>query len=193
MVLEPGLSNIARVVRTLGTDEIGGIWTRTQQAALSSCQSALQTKKSLEMRYLPTDMQAQIGPHCREIALSAVADYPTDSYAWSVAALASADVQDWPAMNSYLVRSQLTGPTEQWIAQTRVTVAQDNWAMLDDAAIVAAERDLRLMVVSIRGIRQLALRYIGDLEFRERIEALVATMPEENQRRFVSVVRREME
>lgn len=193
VVLEPGLSNIARVVRTLGTKDIGGVWTRTQQSALQSCQAALQTRKSLEMRFLPPETQASLGPHCLQIALSAAADFPTDSYAWSVAALASADLRDWAAMNAYLVRSQLTGPTEQWIAELRVTVAQDNFAVLDDAARVAAEQDLRLLVISIPGIRQIARRYINDLEFRARIEALVETMPAENQRRFVSVVRREMQ
>lgn len=192
VVGEPGLSSIARVVSTLGNQEIGGIWTVTQQRALMNCERTLQTRQSLEMRYLPEDVQQALPLHCERTAFSATAAYPTNSYAWSVGALAAAEQQDWTTMNDALVRSQLTGPTEYWIGVLRVAIAQDNYGKLDEVARHAADQDLKLLLVSIPGIRSVSARYINDDEFRERLEAVLKTMPAETQRRFVNIVRREI-
>ena len=192
LAFEPGTSDLARVVRSLGSEGSAGLSTFAQFEVLQSCQTALTARQSLEMRFLPAETQDALAPHCLRTARAATAAFPTDAYAWSVGALAAAREQDWAGMNAALVRSQVTGPTEQWVAELRVTVAQDNYARLDEAARFANDQDLLMLLKSIPGIRAIAQRYIDDLEFRARIVALVETTPPETQRRFVSVVEREM-
>ncbi|MBJ3783122.1 hypothetical protein [Devosia sediminis] len=189
-VFDFGLTSVGQVVRTIGDDQVGGLWTRTQQSVLKNCERALLATRSLEVRYLPTQTQEALVPHCRQTAETAAARFPTDSYAWSVSALAAAHMQDWPGMNDALIRSQLTGPHEGWIAELRVAVAQDNFAQLEAEALEAADADLRLLLASESGIGTLAQRYVDEPDFRARVEAQVETQPAQIQRRFINEVRK---
>lgn len=127
--------------------------------------------------------------NCLTQADSITAAAPSLSYGWYVGALAAARLGDVAGFNTRLLRSQITGPAEQWIAEQRVGLVEDRFA--DASAEVRARHiaDLRLLVTSLRGIASISGRYVREPEFRERITAIVETMPETDQARFVGQVR----
>ena len=188
-----GATSVQRVAATVNLDRVAGLSIATQQATLLDCDAALRTPNSLEMRFLPEQVRIDMVPHCRTVADEIAASAPTTSMAWFVGARASTQLDDWPGFNDRLLRSQLTGPTEQWIAERRVALAEDNYDRLDERTRAGNERDLRMLIGSLSGIYALTRRYLDDPAFRERITAIVESMPEASQARFLSVLRRQIQ
>jgi hypothetical protein len=132
--------------------------------------------------------KAAVNGNCLKAADAAVRQNPSSSYAWYVGALTSALTGDASGMNMRLLRSQQTGPSEQWIAELRVPLAEDHLADLSPEVRANHDRDLKMLVASTRGISSIANRYVTEAAFRERITAIVETMSEADQSRFVSQV-----
>lgn len=188
----PGTSEISMVAQSIGTMPDPGLSTLNLRPLLSRCALALTATKALELRFTPAETLEAMPAYCRETADAALAAFPADSQAYALKAIAAALEEDWPGMNDALVRSQLTGATESWIAQLRAPLALDHYDRLDAAAREALDADLLLLIVSIPGAPLVGERYIVDPAFRPRIEALVQTASPEVQRRFLSIVRREV-
>ncbi|MBN9308300.1 hypothetical protein [Devosia sp.] len=143
---------------------------------------------SLRGRLQPTPLRRAIAGLCLAQADAITDRMPSYSYAWYIGALAAAALDDPPSLADRLRHSQQTGPTEQWIAELRVALAEDHLADLPADVRDLNERDLALLVRSTRGIASIAQRYVGDPAFRERITRIVETMPPDQQQRFVSSV-----
>ena len=92
-------------------------------------------------------------------------------------------------MNEHLHTSQATGKASQWVAEQRVALAEYYREHLDERVLAGNDADLEMLVRSQRGIGSIATRYVNDPAFRERITAIVETMPEDIQRRFIGVLR----
>lgn len=148
----------------------------------------VRTIASIYGRLQSATRKATVNDNCRKAADAAVRVNPSSSYAWYVGALASGLTGDIAGMNMRLLRSQQTGPSEQWIAELRVPLAEDHLGQLAPEVRANHDRDLRMLVASSRGISSIAGRYVDEAGFRERITAIVEAMPEEDQRRFVSRV-----
>jgi hypothetical protein len=133
----------------------------------------------------PEQHRRMFAEQCRTKAAAITTSMPTNSFAWLVSAVASAELKDMPSMNSALLASHRSAPHEQWIVEKRVSLAEDNFASLDAQVRTANDADLALLAVSYRGVRSIASRYIEDEAFRERITAIVSTLSNEVQRRFV--------
>jgi len=129
---------------------------------------------------------------CSSAATGFAASSPTYAYAYYVEALLAAEGADAAALNAALNASRALAPTEQWLAELRVKLAEDHLAQITPAAIAGHEADLALLVASQRGIRVIARRYAALAGFRERITAIVETLPAEQQRRFVAALRNEI-
>lgn len=157
----------------------------SERLVLDNC---VRTISSLYGRLQPTDRKSQVSEHCLEAADAIVRQNPSSSYAWYVGALTSELTGDTAGMNERLLKSQQTGAAEQWIAELRVPLAEDHLAELAPEVRANHDRDLKMLVASIRGISSIAKRYVQQADFRERITAIVETMPEADQRRFVSHV-----
>ena len=166
-----------------------GVSTLTNKQGLDLCLVALRTMNSLQMRYLSETSRSQLPTFCVQLSDAVTASAPTNSYAWAVGALAAAKLEDWPGFNNRLVLSQVTGPSEQWVAGTRADLAFKNFERMDEAAVAANRDDIKLMIQSIPGSHALARHYLKRADLREHIEAAINEMPALNQRRFVSVVR----
>lgn len=128
--------------------------------------------------------------NCLEYALTYAHTTPVDSFTWIVAARSSFVLKDLSSINRYLAYAWQTGRNEQWVAALRVNLAEDTYAGLTEINLQRHRSDLSLMVMSRAGIGAIANRYWSDPEFRERISTVVETLPQEDQRRFVSSVRR---
>src|SRR5690606_28801996 len=95
-------------------------------------------------------------------------------------------------MNARLWRSRITGPNELWIVMERVALSERHVGRLDDQGLAAEDADLRLMVVSSKGIRALARFYVSMAGFRERVTGIVETMPDRDQNRFLFVLNEQL-
>lgn len=125
---------------------------------------------------------------CRRHADQITAEAPSYSYGWYVGARAAAELGDKAGLNMRLRNAQITGPTEQWVAELRVALAEDHYAAVTPEVRSRHDADLRLLVTSRRGIDTIAARYVADPDFRARITAVVEAMPEDDQARFVGRV-----
>jgi hypothetical protein len=155
------------------------------RATLRDCVMAMQRYKSLEMAYETPETKERILSNCLEISDLIAERAPSFSYAYFSGAFAAILLGDKEGFNARMRRSQLTAPNEQWLVDLRVDLGETHLADLDPAGFVAHEDDLRLMVRSAVGLRNVAKRWIGDEDFRVRIADIVEAMPQETQRRFI--------
>lgn len=128
--------------------------------------------------------------NCLGLALSYTSHTYLEPLTWAVAARASFVLGDDEGMNQYLDYSWHAGRYEQWVAGLRVPLAEEARAVLNEPNKANQESDMALMVMSRSGIAAIADRYWSDLDFRQRITEVVEKLPEADQRRFVSSVRR---
>ena len=136
------------------------------------------------------ERRRQVLERCRDEADAIVAEAPSTSFGWYVGALAAAALGDVAGFNTRVLRSQITGPTEQWIAEQRAALVEDHYDVADAEVRAHHQDELRLLVSSQRGIASIARRYVGNVGFRERVTQIVELMSEDDQRRFIANVRR---
>lgn len=123
---------------------------------------------------------------CQSLSGSIIQTMPTSSYAWFVNALASSRLRDVDAFRKSYHQSHLTGPNEQWLADLRVRLGEENLSDLDAQTRLDHEQDLILLANSDRGSISLAGRYVNNPEFRQRAMDALSKVPPERQRRFLS-------
>lgn len=161
-----------------------------QRDNLTDCFDSLRDTISFEYIELTPEQQAQLPQRCLERADAITASSPSYSLAWYVGALSAATQSNWDGMNLRLLQSQQTGRYEQWIGEMRVDLAETYLPHLSQDTAIAHERDLRMLVQTSQGIRAIADRYVNDATFRERITAIVETLPGEDQQRFLRTLQR---
>ena len=164
-----------------------GASTLAKTAILDDCASAM---TSLYGRSRPTVERQSLLTSCQDLVHYITTDVPSNSYAWLVGALGAIERNDTAEFNRQIKISQMTGSNEQWVAEQRVNIAELHYDQLDDAARASERSDLALLAHSYRGVKSVAQRYVTDPGFRERITAVVETLPQADQRLFVSNVRR---
>lgn len=185
-----GATALDRVLGMKHGAELPALSIAGQNDALLDCATALDSTQSLALMYSAPEARAQIAPKCLAMADRLAQQTPSNAYAWYVGARASAALEDWDGFNRRLALSWRTGPTEQWIGELRVALAEDHYDRLDSQTAAANDADLHMLVLSTRGVRAIAARYVANPGFRERITAIVETMPAQNQARFLANVRR---
>ena len=181
-------SRIQRVAAIPEQPPFPGLALSTRQDNLRDCVFALQRQASLEVRYVSEEFRASLPARCAAMALDAVELMPTYSYGWFVLAYTDAVAGNWDAMNQHLYMSQVTGQASQWVAEQRVAVAESYREHLDVRSLVSNDADLQMLVLSQRGIRSIAARYVNEPTFRERITTIVEGLPEQTQRSFIDVL-----
>jgi hypothetical protein len=163
-----------------------GLSTASHMLVLNNCYEAM---TSVAGRLQPAARRNAAATHCLVIADRISAGEPANSFAWYVGALASAENADTPGMMQRLRMSQISGPSEQWIVELRVDLAEDHLSTLPPDVLAGHERDLTLLAQSQRGVASIAQRYLRQADFRERITTLVEKLPAWQQGRFLEYVR----
>jgi hypothetical protein len=187
--LRPGLTSIERARAAAADSGRFGLSHGAMVISLQDCITAMNQSKSLEMLYVPAPDREALYSGCNDLASNVRAQSPANGLAWLAGAHASLLTGDLTGFNADLATSQMVTPTEQWIAEQRVQLAEDNLEKLDGAALAAHDADLHMLVSGGIGLRSLAQRYMRDEAFRQRIAAIVETMPLENQQRFLNSLR----
>ncbi len=159
----------------------------SKRLVLDSCLEAINGPYG---RLQPGESRSIVIGYCLSSADAIVGEAPSLSFGWFVGALAAASLGDTGGFNARVRNSQITGPTEQWVAELRVKLVEDNYASAAPDVLFRHDADLRLLVTSPRGIRSIAQRYATAPSFKGRIAAIVETLPEADQARFVAEVRR---
>ena len=161
-----------------------------QGALLTDCHQALNSTRNLVR---PRNETAGLTSACETVAERAIGSLPTHSFAWLVAAEARAATGNIAGVNAALALSRNTGPNEGWIADFRVALAETYLDRLDAGNRAGHDRDIKLLVASTDRIRLVGQRYMRDPDFRKRVTDIVATMPADHQRRFLTVIRNQQE
>jgi hypothetical protein len=182
--------SIVNRAKQITPDMTIGLSTNTMRATLGDCVGTMQRFKSLEMMFEPPETRAGILNNCLATADEIAGRAPSLSLAWFTGAYAAIMLSDIAGFNDRMRRSQLTAPSEQWLADMRVELAETHLSDLDAQTRAAHEEDLKLMVRSAVGLRNVAKRWIRDENFRARIADIVETMPEETQKRFITNLQR---
>ena len=185
----PGDTQVTRAAELTSTTTLG-LSISSATATVGDCVGAMSRIQSLEMRYQPEEVRTGLVEHCQALADRAVETSPTLSYAWYAGALAASIREDYAGMNFRLVRSQLTSPSEQWLAENRVNLAEEHFEHLDTQSLTSHQSDLALLVQSGIGLRSIARRYIAQADFRSRISDVVEQMPPAVQERFIGALNR---
>ena len=163
-----------------------GLSIYAHQLELNDCLEALAEPFGMAQ---PISRRMKVFSSCQTLSMDIVKSSPLYSYAWFIAAFSSVHLGQYEDFNYQLEQSQNTAPNEQWLAELRANLAENNLTNLSPAAIKGQERDLILLVKSKRGVVSIARRYVNDPSFRKRIIALVETLPESQQAKFINNVR----
>lgn len=183
-------SGLAQRVGVLADGQLHpGLSRPAHDLVLDDC---VQVAASLYGMALPTGQRNAALATCSDAATRFAAQSPSYAYAYYVEALLAAERADPAALNAALITSRALAPTEQWLAALRVKLTEDHLPEIAPAALEGHAADLALLVSSQRGIRVIARRYAAVAGFRERITAIVETLPPEQQKRFVAALRSEI-
>lgn len=165
---------------------VDGLSVGAHTVLMDSCLLAL---TSAYGRAQPTPDRLQVARACADRATAQTAVSPSFAYGWYVLAMASSQAGSWDTMNRALEMAQTVASREQWLAELRVALAEDNFDRLAPAALALHERDLALLVRSRRGISSIAERYVANPNFRARITDIVEQLDQDSQRAFIDAVR----
>jgi hypothetical protein len=158
-----------------------------QKRLMAAC---MQGMTGLWAALAPVEQRIAHAERCLGFATTYTSHTSLEPLTWTVAARASFILGDNEGLNTYLDYAWRAGRNEQWVAGLRVALAEDARPVLSESNQSNHRSDLALMVMSRFGIAAIADRYWSDIDFRERITAIVEKLPEAEQRRFVSSVRR---
>ncbi len=157
------------------------------QLSTNICLSAL---TGLRAMFRAEDARSMVRSQCLELMDEVVHAMPSDSYAWYAGALMQFQAGNIEEANRWLSMSQSTGPTEQWIAEVRVALAEDNFENLTPEVKAQHLDDLAILAGSSRGVTTIARRFVADPAFRERITSVVEQLSPEIQEQFLHDVRK---
>jgi hypothetical protein len=163
-----------------------GVSLDAMKLALDDC---LRAVRSIHGRAQPTPRRTRMLESCGRLTAEITASAPSYSYGWFVRALVLEQQGDEKGFSAALMRAQLTGPNEQWVAELRADLAEDRFDALDPRVKELHLQDLALLVRSERGVHSIARRYVEEPQFRERITAIAETLAPADQRRFLDHVR----
>lgn len=190
--LGSGSTRLPQFIQTISRDVNLPLSVEGRRLLLDVCEMGLQASLPLVLRFANDEQRQRVVPFCKELAQQAVAAAPADSYAWLALAMAQVQSGELAAAEQSLQWSALTGATEGWIAQSRFRLIQDHFQDLSEPVRSIGDADALLLLDSSYG-GVVARRYVVDIAFRERIEALIEAQPEAMQRRFVSLVRQRVQ
>ena len=156
------------------------------EALLMRCEAVL--SPAVASKYSEAE-RLFVALHCRDLARGSIQAMPSYAYGWYSLALFSYLSTDHQAAMEALEQAQIAGRNEQWLAERRVRLAENLFASLNGPVLAGHEADLTLLARSNRGVRSIARRYVENEGFRERITAIVETLPQADQARFLRSVR----
>lgn len=190
--LGAGSSRIPQFLTMMDRDLPLPLSVQGRRILLENCQLSLQRTSPLALRFATALQRSMVQDFCLDLATRSVYEAPTDSYAWLVLATAQMRTGDIDKANQSIVWSGRTGANQSWIARDRFDLVQDHYDNLMPEAQEVGDADTTLLIPGSRGA-VVARRYVVDEAFRRRAEALIEMQTESEQRRFLALVRRQLQ
>lgn len=153
---------------------------------LDDCLNAM---TSLYGRLQSETRREAVAAGCTQLSATLLRRAPTDAYAHLIAAFASRSLGDREAANRQLALSHATGANELWVAELRFELFEDDLENLDLQMREAADADMLLLLRHHRGQQALVRHYLAKPASRERISAMVETVPIETREAFLHYLR----
>jgi hypothetical protein len=175
---EPAIQFVDLTARPLEA----GLSTYSKNTLLDDC---VKTSVSLYGRVQPVKRRAKLLQRCSEAAMQFTAESPTYAYAWFVAAYAAAETGNIKAFNQRLRLSQASGPSELWLCELRVPLAEQYGTWLSEDVRLNNGSDIRIHLLSERGAEKLAVLIFRNADLKERVIRIAEKMPEMVQWRLV--------
>ncbi|MBE7731958.1 hypothetical protein [Devosia faecipullorum] len=163
-----------------------GLSTSSRELALADCRRAT---LSLEVRLQPSAIRSSVYSNCLALSDSFAAIQPTLSIAWLTGAIAAAQMRDWPAFNSRMLRSLRSAPNEQWVAEMRISLFEQYYDQLTDDLRAGNRADMLLLTDNDAGLLKLARIFVASPTSQDRIASVIATRPEVTREKFERRVR----
>ena len=160
-----------------------------QNLLLADCETVLAHPDALPLRYLEDDVRAGIPATCRTIAENILRSTPASGHGWLVVAQGAIQEGDEATLNAAIRMSRATAPAEGWIAEDRLMLAEQHFAALEPETLATYEDDIRLLVQTAR-VDHVAALYAQNPQARDRIGAIVESLPPRAQQRFVGALER---
>lgn len=167
-----------------GTDY--GLSTSSRELVLADCRGAM---VSLAARVQTSAVRRALSEKCLATSDGLAAEQPTFSVAWLTGAVAAAQLEDWDGFKMRLARSLRSGPVEQWVAEMRVSIAEENYDRLTDELKAGNAADMLLLTHTDPGLLILGRLYLMSPASRERITAIVDGTDEVTREKFSRRVR----
>lgn len=185
--LSGGHSYETRLAALEARDIVTGWTSNTRDRVLGQCFNLMIDPRFAAEGFATRQM---VSSSCLAHSADARAQTPHDAFALTLDALVAARLGlPGNALNS-LDRARAAAPYELWLASRRVVVGEIALGAMTSEQRESHMDDLRLMLSYRSGIAALAPLYLDEAPIRTRILEAVETLPESEQRQFLSVVRR---
>jgi hypothetical protein len=179
-------SQSSRMLELAGGGTDYGLSISSRQVLLFDCRQAM---LSLTARLQPTSVRSNLNTNCLAASDALAAEQPTFAIAWLTGAVAASQMADWEGFNLRLARSFRVGPVEQWIAEMRVSMAEQYFDRLTDDNKSGNAADMRLLTDTDPGLVALARIYVQSPSSRGRITATIDATSDVTREKFVRRVR----
>ena len=156
---------------------------RARIAVLRACDEG---QRGLFGQVQSTPSRRAVAEECLALAERAIEQAPTFSLAHYVVARSRLRLGQTEAFNRALALSRRTGPAEGWIAQRRFQLAVSGNSQLDGIGHATLAADAALLLRSPSGVDLVAHGFASTEAIRETILVEAETLPERDQRRFLS-------
>lgn len=148
------------------------------------------TQHGLGLRLQPEASKVSVNAHCAESARDIVADAPSVAMAHLVLASSALFFEDTAAFNAGFARAQISAPNEGWQAARRHGLGALYYETLDAGSRQAWTADTALLLGERWSREIVANTFIAYEPLRPQIEGLVAQLSNDDQRHFITLVRR---
>lgn len=176
----------ARMLELVNGGTNYGLSISSKQVMLFDCRQAM---LSLTARLQPSTMRNNLNRNCLAASDELGAEQPTFAIAWVTGAVAASQLGDWDGFNQRLARSLRVGSVEQWIAEMRVSMAEEYFDHLTDDNKAGNAADMMLMTNNDPGLLALARIYVQSPSSRGRITATIDATPDVTREKFARRVR----
>jgi len=146
------------------------------------------TQMSIALQFQPVDRRSAVHANCAGTANSILSSAPTTSAAHLVLAASAAYFED-SGFSMHLAHAQATAPREGWLVARRHALGAGKYTLLDATGRALWAKDTGVLLEERWGQLVVADTFVAQTDMRQIIEALVETLPNEDQRRFVALVR----
>lgn len=159
-----------------------GISYYSQGLLLDTCLNAM---TSIYGRLQSAVRRRFVADQCRDLAAEITRKSPTYSYAWLIEAQAAQELGDTASRDRALLRSQATASSEIWLSELRFLLFEGQFSALSPEVQANADKDLMLLLSTMRGRAVVIRRFINAPESRERITQMVERLSEDFKARFL--------